>query len=677
MFQPLPYDQADEKARSLLARMHPEEKIAYVGGDRNFFIRPLGRLGIGEVYMSDASQGIHIRRKFGDDDLNAYQPERSTAFPSPILLAATWNTNLAYEYAKSIGEECRAAGVGILLGPGMNIYRHSQCGRNFEYLGEDPYLAARMVGSYVLGLQSTGTMATLKHFAANNTDYFRRKSNSIVDERTLFEIYLPAFEAGIDAGARAVMTAYNLLNGEWCGQSAFVINDLLRTRLGFKWLVMTDWWSVWDGAKLAASGQDLEMPYAVALADAGGLLDSGAVCMADIDRMAASILRACISMHLYDRVNDSPPEADFLKNEAIALQTAREGIVLLRNNRDILPLKPGTANILLTGDYVETIAEGSGSAYVEGYNRKTMFEELRAVFGDAIEYVKDPTDDRIRSADIVLCSVGTSDGEGWDRPFALPADQERRAMRCTANNPRTIVIVSSGSGVRMTDWHDAAAAIIYAWYGGQTGSRALAEIISGETNPSGKLPITIEREFTDSPGYGYLPDGESLYTGPNDEAEKLRPVYDIHYTEGVFVGYRWYEHRRIEPLYPFGHGLSYASFIYKDLEVSPEIFHEDEPVEVSVTVINGGIVGGSETVQVYISDRSASQPRPPQELKGFRKIRLEPGESARVVIRLDKRAFSFRDPKRGGWIAEAGEFIVNVGSSSRDIRLKKNITLKR
>lgn len=674
-FQSLSYEEANEKAGSVLKLMTLDEKISLVGGDRIFFIKPLPGLNLSEVYMSDASQGIHIRQEFDDIDLSEYQLEKSTAFPSPLLLAATWNSELSYKYAEAIGEECRAGGIAILLGPGMNIYRHSRCGRNFEYFGEDPFLAARIVEKYVEGIQSTGTVATLKHFAANNTDFFRRKSNSIVDERTLHEIYLPAFKAGIDAGAKAVMTSYNLLNGEWCGESEYVINNLLRKQLGFKWLVMTDWWSVYDGEKLAKSGQDIEMPYAVALADAHKLIDEGKVKVKDLDRMVKSILRTYFSMKLQERKSEPSFYNEFEDHEVVALQTAREGIVLLKNENNILPIKNNVENILLTGNYVEKIAAGDGSAKVEGYNNRLMIDELKKEFGDKIKYVKNPTLEEIKFAEIVLCSVGTDDSEGWDRPFELPEDQEKRVKGCVNNNPNTIVIVTSGNGVRMTDWNDKTKAIIYAWYGGQAGNTALAEIISGKTNPSAKLPVTIEKEFKDSPGYGYIPEGEKLYTGMNEEEEKLHPVYDIHYKEGVFVGYRWYESKKIEPLYSFGHGLSYTTFEYSDFKVSPEKFNEDEIISVSFTIKNNGRKEGSEIAQLYIEDVEPSLPRPVKELKGFKKVHLKPGESKTIQLTLNKNDFSFWNPETGDWFAETGDFIIHIGSSSKDIRLKKSIKL--
>ena len=674
-FQPLSFKEADKIADSVLKLMTLEEKIAFVGGDKSFFIRAVPRLNISEVYMADATQGVHIRDKFRDVDLSPYKLPKSTAFPCPLSLAATWNTDLAYAYAKSVGEECRAGGIGILLGPGMNIYRISQCGRNFEYFGEDPFLAASMIKNYVTGVQNTGTIATLKHFATNNTDYYRRKSNSVVDERTLHEIYLPAFKAGVDAGAFAVMTSYNQINGEWCGQSEYVINNILRKQLGFRWLVMTDWWSVYDGVKLAKSGQDLEMPLAVALKEAQMLINEAKVKTADIDRMVKDILRTYFAMKLQNKTKDESYLEKFTEHESIALQTAREGIVLLKNEDNILPVKNEIKNILITGDYVEKLAVGGGAAFVQGYNNKLMIDELKKEFGDRLIYVKDPTMDQIKSAEIVLCNIGTNDSEGKDRPFELPADQENRVMSCVQNNPNVVVIVTSGSGIKMTNWNGKAKAIIYAWYGGQTGNQALAEIISGKVNPSGKLPITIEKDFKDSPGYGYIPEGESLYTGWNAEQEKARSVYDVHYNEGIFVGYRWYENKKIKPLYPFGFGLSYTDFQYSGLKINPGKFQENDTVIVTFDLKNTGNIKGMETAQLYIQDVESSVPRPYKELKGFRKVALEPGESKTVQIKLGKKDFSFWNPGTKNWFAEKGKFIIQMGSSSQDIKLIKEVEL--
>jgi beta-glucosidase len=675
MFKPLTYAEAEKKAGEVLKLMTADEKIDFVGGDRAFFIRPVPRLGLREVYMSDATQGVHIRDGARDSTLKPYQMKRSTAFPCPIELAATWDPALAYRYAEAIGEECRAGGIAILLGPGMNEYRHAQCGRNFEYFGEDPFLRGRIIEQYVQGVQSTGTVATLKHFVANNTDFYRRRSNSIIDERTLHEIYLPPFKAGVDAGAKAVMTSYNQLNGEWCGQSTYVIDTLLREDLGFQWLVMTDWSSVYDGTKVAKSGQDLEMPFAFALKNVRELIAEGKVRMKDIDRMAGSILRTYFAMGLGERVKDPSYEARFGDHAQVALQAAREGIVLLKNDWNILPIWSTVKKILLTGNYVEKLAMGGGSATVKGYNNRLMLDELRAEFGERLTYVKDPSIEQLKGADVVLCNVGTDDSEGWDRPFALPEDQEKKVRECVDNNTQTVVIVTSGSGIRMTDWSDKARAILYVWYGGQEGNKALAEILSGKANPSGKLPITIEREFRDSPGYGYIPAGEALYTGWGDRKESDHPVYDIHYSEGIFVGYRWYEHKNIKPSYPFGHGLSYTTFGYNDLLVSGDRFTEKDTLTVSFTVKNLGKVQGEEIAQLYVQDVESSVPRPPKELKGFQRVELTPGESKLVRLKLCAKDFAYWSSVKKAWTVEKGAFILHVGSSSVDIRLKKEVRM--
>ena len=672
-FKPFSYEEADRMADSVLTLMTLDEKLKYIGGDKSFFIRGIERLNLNEVYMSDATAGVHIRDSFRDVDLSPYQLRKSTAFPCPLSLAATWNTDLSYKYSEAIGEECRAGGIGVLLGPGMNIYRQSQCGRNFEYFGEDPFLAGTMIYNFVKGVQSTGTVATLKHFVGNNTDYYRRKSNSIIDERTLHEIYTYAFKCGIDAGAKTVMTSYNQLNGEWCGQNKYVIKNFLRKQLGYKWMVMTDWTSVYDAEKVIKSGQDLEMPHAEVLKETGDLLDEGKVKIEEIDSMVKSILRTYFAMKL-NELKPHPELYDkFPDHEKVALQTSREGIVLLKNDGGILPIKKDVKNILLTGDYVEKIAEGGGAATVKGYDNRVMLDELKKVFGDRLSYVKETTPEQIKSADVVLCNIGTDDSEGWDRSFNLQQDQEKRVTNCVDNNPNTIVIVSSGSGIRMTDWHDKAKAVIYAWYPGQIGNTALAEIISGKTNPSGKLPITIEKEFKDSPGYGYIPEGEKLYTDWDSKGEKSRKVYDINYKEGIFVGYRWYEHKKIEPLYPFGYGLSYTTFEYSDLKVSPERFNENGEVTVSFNIKNIGNVEGMETAQLYVQDVESSLPHPIKGLKGFKKVNIKSGDSTTVEIKLNKKAFSFWNPATKNWIEEKGKFIIHIGSSSQDIKLNKEI----
>lgn len=677
---PLPYEDAARWADEILAQMTLEEKCRYVGGKDVFFTQSIDRLGVPSVMFSDATAGVVLRERFFEV---TYQNAITTsvAFPAPLMLAASWNRGLAKSYAKSIGEECAANGIGVLLAPGFNLYRISQCGRNFEYFGEDPYLISSMVEHYVEGVQSTGTIATLKHFVANNTDYFRRKSNSIVDQRTLHEIYMPAFKAGIDAGAKAVMTSYNLLNGEWAGQSGYVINHLLRTVLGFKWLVMTDWWSVYDGERLARSGQDLEMPAGDATECFLEKIRLGVIDEADLDRMVKSILTTLKSMHLFER----KPQPDLIKrfpeHEQIALQTAREGTVLLRNVNHILPLENNDEPILLLGDYIHKKACGGGSSYVKGYNQITQYQALHKLFGDNVHFDPSPTDEVIRNAKRIILSVGTEDAESWDRPFSLPVGEERYIKRIVDLNSNVIVLVNAGSGIRMTDWANKAAAIVFCFYNGQNGNIALADILSGEVNPSGKLPFTIEKEFSDGPGSGYVPENEALYYGENDAWEKAHPVYDVEYKEGVFVGYRWFDAKHIEPLYPFGFGLSYTQFHYEELELSTqsitrEQLNHGDTIDVSLVLTNSGHRGGQEIIQLYVSDQESSEPRPPRELKGFEKIHLNAGESQTVTLKLDKNAFQFWSDQSKDWTVEPGIFDIYIGSSSRDLALKASLEVQ-
>ena len=675
---PISEELAIQRADAILNVMSLDEKLLMIKGHEKFYLKGFEKYGVPQFYMSDATQGVHIREKLKQLNMGG-QIDKSTAFPSPILLASTWNPDMAEVYARSVGEECRAAGIAVLLGPGMNIYRIYQNGRNFEYQGEDPFLASRMIERYVVGMQSTGTIATLKHFVANNNEYRRKACNVIVDDRALHEIYMPAFKAGVDAGAMAVMTAYNLVNGEWSGQNEKLINGDLRGELGFKWLVMTDWRSVIDAKKVIASGQDLEMPAGASMHNVEALLEAGEITEAQIDRMVRSILKTFIAMGMFDRpVKDASYLETFPRHVEVALNTAREGIVLLKNDNQILPISPGTdKRMLLTGEYIEKLATGGGSANVAGYDHVTMKDALTATFS-SLRYLPEPSDEDLRTADVVIVSVGTADAEGRDRPFALPTKQETLLKRAAGLNKKVIVVVNSGGGVRMTDWNDKVDGIIYNWFSGQVGNRALAEIIAGKTNPSGHLPITIEKEFADSPGADYLPEGASLDSGQNIRLMEVavKSVYDLEYEEGIYVGYRWYESKNIEPLYHFGHGLSYTTFEYSNLQLSTTQISADDVVEVSFEVSNTGAVAGATVAQLYVQDVEASVSRPLKELKGFQKLTLAPSESRKVTINLGASAFAFWDVETKGWKVEAGDFNIMLGGSSGNISETQHLVVK-
>ena len=677
--------EALQKARNIVEEMSTDEKISMISGHNSFFIKGNKRLGLPELYMSDATGGVHIRKELDSNLL------KSVSFPSPVCLAATWNPMLAYEMAKSIGEECVVGNIAILLGPGMNIYRISQNGRNFEYFGEDPYLASRITESYVIGMQSTGTMATLKHFVCNNNEHHRRLSNVLVSERALHEIYLPAFKSGIDAGAACVMTSYNLVNDEYTAESKRLVTDLLRNKLGFNGLVMSDWRSVYDPVKAINSGLDLEMPgdYAEWLKELGdtpfthlkheasGLLDKGDISEEDLNRMVANIIKTSIEMGAYDNKSERPFLCDFDRHEKIALEVAREGIVLLKNKNNILPFSTEETKkkkILLTGMFLDTIPSGGGSAHVEGFNNVLLKDALTKEFGNNLKVKLNPTDKEISEADYVLLSVGTPDREGIDRPFALADSLEIMVKKIVNLNPSTIVLLSSGGGVRMTDWVDDCAAILYTWFPGQTGNMALAEILSGKINPSGKLPFTIEREFADSPGYDYKPDNEDFQMPWQDEYSFKFPRNDIKYSEDVFVGYRWYEAKNIKPLFAFGHGLSYTNFEYSDLSISKSRDGDNKFIA-RFNVSNTGEREGHETVQLYIGDKESSVKRPVKELKDFKKINLNPGECTTVRFEIKPEALAFYDENNAEWLCEPGIFTVNIGPASDNIQLTGSFLL--
>jgi len=690
---------AAAQAQKLLALLTPEERFDLTSSSYSFGITGIPRLGIPTIHFTDASAGIRII-KGGQSE----HYEKTTAFPCPLALAATWSPELATAYADAIGEEMRAGGIHVLLGPGMCGYRLSVCGRNFEYLGEDPFLASRVVENYVRALQARGIAATLKHFIGNETEFYRRGSNSIIDERTLHEIYLPPFKAGIDAGAWAVMTSYNQLNGEWAGQDAALVNGVLRGQLGFQWLTMTDWTSVWDGVKFAASGNDLEKPAGFALRrDKAKLLGSP-----QIDRMAASILKTCIAAGFYEP-NFAKPELmpRWAERAAVARSVNDRAITLLQNN-GVLPLDPAAVKgaVLVTGNCANrTELAGGGSGHVKGYDSKSPAQAMKELFPASAQVtVADaPTDEQIKTAALVLVFPGfTLGGKNYEgesdtgnRSFVLPDDALIR--RCVALNPKTVVSLIAGGGVEM-DWAPQAAAIVHAYYGGQTGADALADVLSGKTNPSGKLPFSIEKKFADAPGYGYdakpceissshpaamvgatpakagKKGNDKTHSFMTRDNKTIIDVYAIHYKEGVFTGYRWYDDKNIEPRFPFGFGLSYTQFSYSDLNITKTPGPAGK-ILATFKLANTGARAGDEVAQLYTGEANPTVPRPPRELKGFQRVTLAAGETKTVTIEVDPNTLGFWDVTTHAWKLNPGKYTINVGSSSRDLPLRGSIEL--
>ena len=672
------YEQAEAKANEILKSLTLEEKLSMTQGHNRFFLPGVPEKGMPHIYTTDASMGVKNKQHLHDAG-EVILAERTTQFPAFIMLAATFNPDLAYKYGHAVGEEARMAGAGVILGPGMNIYRNAQCGRNFEYLGEDPHLAASIIYDYVTGMQSTGTLACAKHFLANQTEFYRRRSNSIVDERAIMEIYTPAFKAAIDAGVATVMTSYNQLNGEWAGESKYVITDLLRGTLGFKGLVMSDWNSIYDWKNVIFSGQNLDMPgentFYIKKKPAD-LVAEGVVTEQDIENMIRPLIATCIRWGLYDRYNsgkqyDKSLEAKLPAHLEISYQTAAEGSVLLRNN-GILPLST-TQKVLVVGKWFDSVPYGGGAARVTGYDHHTLRQVLTDSFGGNVTFVEKPKAEQLKAADVVLCVTGTFDSESTERPFAMENKDEKLVRLAVESNPNTIVLVHSGSAIDMSAWSDKCAALLYGWYPGQNGLEAVRDIIIGKTNPSGKLPMTIERSFADSPAVNSVPEGFNLAKAKGNPNEKaFHPwTYDIHYHESVLVGYRWYEKKNIQTLFPFGYGLSYTTFELKNPKIlskgKVKTLTADAPLKVAIEVNNTGAVAGAEVVQLYIAEKNPTVLRPNKELKAFKKVTVEPGKKAVVTFEVDKKMCSYWCDKNHAWTANEGEYEILIGTSSADI----------
>ncbi|MFP4510160.1 MAG: beta-glucosidase family protein [Spirochaetota bacterium] len=667
-FQPLfPMEEAMSRAHEHVASLSDEACLDLVTGI-GFSIQANETLGMPEIVMFDASQGVHLRTTQSSGKL-----VRSVAFPSTVCLAASWDRALTAEYARSIGEECRAGGIHVLLGPGVNLYRVSQNGRNFEYLGEDPFLASELVAVYVTSLQQTGTMATVKHFVANNHEWRRRRSNARVSQRALEELYLPAFASAVEAGVLAVMTAYNQLNGEYCGESRTAIQGLLRDRLGFAGLVMTDWGSVFDADRILDSGQDLEMPRGEVLRAQEQRLKGDP----RIREMATRVLAACTAMGFLEPSWGADPSLlhRMPLHEDVAYRTACEGTVLLQNTETTLPLPvEDSTPLLVTGNWAtRTPLLAGGSGRVDGYNQTTFLEAINSVaVGRPVFHRDAPQATDLKQVETAIVITGPDrEGEGYDRPFELPERQNALIGQLTSSGVTVVVILVCGGGVGMP-WQASVGAILHAFYPGQEGARAVAEILFGYVNPSGKLPFSIEQTFADSSAYGYIPDGhepeEEDAHGPDDTE-----IFDIQYSDDVYVGYRWYDAKQIQPRFCFGHGLSYTSFRYGDLQVSE---WTGGRCTVRFSITNTGSRTGAEVAQLYVGPSpEKSDIRPVRELKGFERVVLEPGETAQLSLILTGRDFSYFDPEAAQWTLDFGEHALDIGGSSQNLFLHGSIRI--
>ncbi len=704
-FIPKSDEQVEKEVRDLVSKMTLDEKLTMIHG-QGFNIAPIERLGIPAINMSDASMGLRITPW---PKVKGVEP--STAFPASVLLAATWNPQQAYDYAKAIAEEFRARDIHILLGPGINIYRYPLCGRNFEYMGEDPYLTSSMVVPYVEAVKEARVIPVVKHLVANNSENRRKNSNSVIDERTLREIYFPGFKAAVTkAHTPGIMNAYNLLNSVYCGEDRWLLKDVLRDEWGFNGMVISDWTSIWNSELAANSGVDIEMPGGQRLKVMGQeimkkLLDEEKVTVEEIDEKVSNLIRPCIQLGLYDKDWHDKSLNKLEEHSKVALQTAREGITLLKNEKEVLPLDPKKVKkiVVIGPTAVKTPTTGGGSGGVRPENPVSIWDGIQDIYGNKAELLDTFDIQKVTDADAVIVCVGLNtdlvirdfrpktekketveseqasfntrkkrgeiEGEGRDRSlFELPDEQNELIKKCAMANSDAVVMITAGGAVDMMPWIDNIKGIVWLYYPGQNGSQAAAEVIAGVINPSGKLPFTYDKRLEDNAAYGdfHL---EWKDSKPKKRAG-IKDYQDVVYKEGIFLGYRHYDIQNMQPLFPFGHGLSYTTFKYSNFKVN----QNGESVTVSFTLKNSGKRAGAEVAQVYVGDIECTVPRPVKELKGFSKIYLESGEQKKVVVELDKSAFSFWHPEKKEWIVEPGEFKIHVGSSSLDIRLKETIS---
>ena len=643
-----------ERAAALVAQMTLEEKCDYIGGSKDgFYIRPIERLGIPLIRMADGPQGVRNNTK-------------STLFACGVAAAASWNEDVVYEMGVALGQDSRARGVHILLGPGVNIYRSPLCGRNFEYMGEDPILAGNTAAQYIKGVQSQGVMATVKHFALNNQEFNRHHVSSDADERTMYEIYFPAFKAAVDAGVASVMSSYNLVNNVHAAENKWLLTDVLRNEWGFQGFVMSDWTSTYSTLGCVRSGLDLEMPqgFCMNYETIKPLIETGVIREKDIDTKVENILSSMIAYGFLDRPQlDTTIKEDNPYSREVAYKLSCESAVLLKNS-GALPLRKG-GKIALMGPRADIIPCGGGSGSVDPLYSISLYEGMNQLGEDfPVDLIAEDYKSKakeLQAADVVVVSVGfdkQTEKEDHDRTFSLPDGQDEMIEFALANNDNVVVVIYAGGGVDMSRWQDKVSAIVMGWYPGQEGGLAIARMLAGEFSPSGRLPLTIEARVEDNPTY-------TNYYVENPLTKRGHSTLNVTYGEGVFVGYRGYEKNGVQPAYSFGHGLTYTTFEYSDIAVKPS----QNGYDVTFTLSNTGQYDAAEVAQVYVGEVNPTVLRPSKELKTYKKVFLKAGESQQVNVHLPKSAFAFYDVDSHDWKVNPGEFNIMVGASSSDIRL--------
>lgn len=711
----------EERVEDALSRLTLEEKVALTHAQSKFCSPGVARLGIPEFWMTDGPHGIRPEVLWDEWEQAGWTNDSCVAFPALTCLAASWDPEIARLYGKSIGEEARYRNKTVLLGPGVNIYRSPLNGRNFEYMGEDPYLAGKMVVPYVQGVQQNGVAACVKHYALNNQEVNRHTTNVIVDDRALYEIYLPAFKAAVQEGnAWAIMGSYNLYKNQHGCHNQYLLNDILKGEWGFDGVVVSDWGGVHNTQEAITNGLDMEFgSWTNGLSNGASnaydnyyladpylkLIREGKVGTKELDDKVRRILRLAYrtTMDRNRPYGSLCSEAHF----AAARRIGEEGIVLLQNRNNLLPIDLNRAKrIAVIGENaIKMMTVGGGSSSLKVKYELSPLDGIRKRVGDQAEviyargYVGDPSgeyngvksgqdleDSRspealiaeavavAKEADYVIFIGGLNksahqDCEDADRKeLGLSYGQDKVITALAKANKNLIVVNISGNAIAMP-WVKEVPAIVQAWYLGSEAGSAIASVLTGDVNPSGKLPFTFPASLQDVGAHKL---GEYPGTPRNDGS----PIVDQKYNEGIFVGYRWVDKEKTKPLYSFGHGLSYTTFAYGKAVADKKVMGQDETLTITLPVTNTGSREGSEVIQLYISDLKSSLPRPVKELKGFSKVKLAPGETREVTFTIGKEALSFFDDTRHEWVAEPGKFEAWIGASSTDIRNKVAFELK-
>lgn len=694
------------RVKDALSRMTLEEKTRLSYAQGKFSSPGCPRLGIPELWMSDGPHGVRGEIHWNEWGYAGWTNDSCTAFPALTCLAASWNLELAGKYGKAIGEEALYRKKDVLLGPGVNIYRTPLNGRNFEYLGEDPYLAAEMCVPYIKGVQENGVAACVKHFALNNQELWRGHIDVQVSERALREIYLPAFRAAIEKGhVWSIMGAYNKVRGTHATHHEMLNNKILKGEWNFDGCVISDWGATHDTYEAAMYGLDIEMgSYTdglVAESEFGyddyylgkkylKMIKEGKIPMEVVDEKAARVLRLIFRTSMNRQRGFGAMNSE--EHENVAYEIATEGIVLLKNDKatnkkQLLPVNAGQCNkILIVGDNaIRNLTQGGGSSELKAKKVISPLDAFRKRFKDKIIYsqgytagentygehskILQVTADSLRNdavqkakdADIVIFIGGLNknyqqDSEGGDRiSYGLPYGQNELIDELYKANKNVVVVIVSGNAVEMP-WVNRVPSIVQSWYLGSIGGEALADVLTGKVTPSGKLPFSYPKKLEDCPAHYY---GNMSYPGDSISQE---------YKEDILVGYRWYDTKKVKPLFPFGYGMSYTSFDYSKLQASRKSISENDTLQISLTVKNSGRVDGKEIVQLYIGDEKCSVLRPVKELKEFAKVELKAGEEKQISFYIDADDLKFYDDKRNEWVVESGKFKAYVGASSADIR---------